>query len=152
MEQITPGATYPHRKPFISALWLSPYLRGLLVLAGCFVIAIVGIWILGQKVPPPDPFATFNSIFPGQRVDTHRLQAQGYSCWRDPLPTIADISEHCSQDLQTGQFSHITVSIWDGNVKQLTLNAREDALSIGDLIRVWGKPRIHQHATWGQLD
>src|SRR5258705_10501116 len=133
MEQITPDTRYPQTKPYAPGFWLAPYLRVVLVLAGSVVVVILGIWMLGQKTPPPDPFAVFSGIFPGQQVNTRRLEAQGYSCWLDPLPTIADISEHCSQDLQTGPFSHITVTIWDGNIKQLTLKARENALTIGDL-------------------
>jgi hypothetical protein len=151
MEQITRGIRYPQPKLRIPSLRLRPYLRLVLALIGGFTGVILSIRLLSQTAAPPDPFATFSNLFPGQQADTRLLEAQGYSCWLETLPTIADISQHCSQDLQTGPFSNITVTIWDGSVRVLDLVVRENALTIGDLVRLWGRPHIHQHGFRGQL-
>ncbi|MEO8607709.1 MAG: hypothetical protein ABI690_07515 [Chloroflexota bacterium] len=152
MEQITPPASYPQTKSNVRAFWSSRYLSFTLMLGGVFAITIVSIWILAEKNPPPDPFATYSGVFPGQQVDTRRLEAQGYACQLESFPSVADMPMNCSQDLQTGAFSHITVTVQDGNIKQLLLNVRENELPLGDLISYWGRPRIHQYDSWGQLD
>ena len=151
MEQITPPSRYPQTKTLLPALRFSPYWR-ILLMVGALAITITSIWMLSQKAPPPDPFATFSGVFPGQHVDTRRLEAQGYTCTLETYPSVAEMPMNCSQDLPTGSFSNVTVTVWDGNVKQLMLIARENTVSIGDLMFFWGHPRIHQYSSWGQLD
>src|SRR5690349_25096046 len=109
MEQITPPNSYPQTKTLLPALRFSPYWR-ILLLVGALATTITSIWMLSQKAPPPDPFATFSGVFPGQRVDIRRLEAQGYSCSLEKHPSAADLPMNCSQDFSTGSFSNVTIS------------------------------------------
>lgn len=99
----------------------------------------------------PDPFTLFANLLPGQYIDTRKLEAQGFSCHENSLPSPADISQDCTQSLLSGMFSQINLTIWDGIIKWLDLQVHEKDLCVGDLSLQWGSPEIHIEGSFVQL-
>jgi hypothetical protein len=99
----------------------------------------------------PDPFIAFANVMPGQSMDTLKLEAQGFSCHDNTLPSPADISQDCMRAVPTGSFSHINLTIWDGVIQWLDLKVREHDLNVGDLSLRWGSPEVRIEGNWVHL-
>ena len=150
MEQITRVTHYPQTKLHIPSLWLPPYLLVVLVLTGGFMVAILSIRMLPQTAALPDPFASVADIFAAQIKND--LQGWGFSC-SSSAPNYADSSEGwCTISPPTGMFSMVAVRFVNGVRGTVFLTLREDTLSVGDLVTLWGRPHIDQYSSWGQLD
>ena len=149
MEQITRVTRFPQTKPHIPSLWLPPYLLVVLVLVGGFSVVILSIRLLPQTAAPPDPFVSFADMFSGQSKND--LEAQGFLCSSADHNYVDSPEEVCVFDPPTGIFSTVAVSFVDGVSYGGFLFVREGTLSIGDLVRLWGRPHIYQYGFWGQL-
>jgi hypothetical protein len=146
MQQVIRGLKLP---PFIVRI---PHLSApsariviTLLLVGSFSTAIVVVSALAQRYGEAylaDPFVAFADYFPGQLVDMRLFEAQGFSCSPVGVPVPVDIGERCVLDLQTGRFTQISVTIWDGIVKQLDFKVRDNSLTVGNLALLWGSPRF----------
>ncbi len=156
MQQVIQGVHRPQFDHPISRFSTSsPRTFIVLVLVVGFLSAMLLVNTLAKHVIdpyPPDLFASFTDLFPGQSIDVRMLETEGYSCYTDTLPSSADITERCTQDLQTGLFSHISVTIWDGVVKWLDLGVREHGLTVGDLSLRLGCPEVSVSGQWVGLN
>lgn len=140
LRQVAPGV--PH---FGSP---SPLLFITLLLVVSFSASVVTVNTLAKRLGNnrlPDPLAAFADVFPGQYLDAHMLETEGFSCYVDTQPSPADIIERCSRVFQTGTFSQISVTIWDGIVKWLYLSLHEHSLNVGDLALLWGNPELRMN-------
>ena len=155
MEQIIRGVERPpFARPISHFRVSSPRIFITLLLVVSFFTALLVVGTLAKRLGErylPDPFAAFTDFFPGQSLDTRMLEAEGFSCYFDTLPSPSDITERCARVLQTGPFSQISVTIWDGIVKWLDLNVRENELTVGDLSLRWGIPEVHMSGSWVNL-
>jgi hypothetical protein len=146
MQQVIRGLKLPPfivRIPHLSAPSARIVITLLLVVS--FSTAIVAVSALAQRYGEAyltDPFVAFADYLPGQLVDMRLFDSQGFSCSPVSVPLPADIGERCVLDLQTGRFSQISVTIWDGIVKRLDLNVCENSLTVGDLALLWGSPQF----------
>lgn len=150
MEQITRVPHYPQTKLHVPSLWLPPYLLVVLVLTGGFAIAILGIGMLGKEVTPPDPLAIVADVLAGNSKSD--LQARGFLCSSIDHNDTDSTGEWCTFNPPTGMFSKIAVMFVNGEGCNGFLQMRQDTLTVGDLVKLWGRPRIYQHGFWGQLE
>ena len=149
MEQITRVPRYPQTKLHIPSLWLPPYLLVVLVLVSGFSVVILSIRLLPQTAPPPDPFVSFADILPGQSKSD--LAEQRFLCSTADHNYVEPLEEVCVFDPPTGIFSTVAVSFVNDVSDGGFLFVRDGTLKVGDLVKLWGKPRIHQYGYWGQL-
>lgn len=124
----------------------------LFVSLSSIVLVVYAIAEQMDKPDVPNPFTVFADVLPGQFMDTAKLEAQGFSCRENVLPSPADIDQDCTRALPTGLFSHIRLTLWDGVVHWLDLKVRENELSVGDLTLWWGIPKIRIEGICVQLN
>lgn len=124
-----------------------------LLLISLLAVVVVTVIVLASVWPSSrvdslrfDPFAAFSDHFPGQQLRARQLEAEGFSCvlMREPVP--GDYGEHCTLYLDTGPFSSVNVTGWDGIIILFDVKLRENAVKIGDLIGLWGEPRLRIHS------
>jgi hypothetical protein len=150
MEQITQVTCVSQSKSHIPPLRLPPYFRIVLALIGGFVVMILSIRLLPQTATLPDPFASVVDIFAVQNKND--LQARGFLC-SSSVPPYADSSEGwCTFNPPTGMFSSIQVKFINNDLHSRFFLVRDDALVVGDLVSLWGRPRIRQHGFRSHLD
>jgi hypothetical protein len=94
-----------------------------------------------DTVPPPNPFAPFADVFPGQ--PGNGVEARGFSCVRRPYGAYRGL-EDCTCILATGAFSLVEVIISEGTIRQTDFTMRGSTLRIGDLAMLWGIPDVHK--------
>lgn len=129
-------------------------IRITLLLVVIFSSAILVINTLAKhlnEADVPDPLAEFASVLPGQFIDTLKLEAEGFSCRENTLPSPADIFQYCTRALPTGLFSQINLTILDGIGQGLDLKVREGSLRVGDLSLQWGSPEVRIEGNWVHL-
>lgn len=117
------------------------------------ILALVGSALAKTVDEPalPEPFSAFADVYPGQSVDPLKLEARGFACRDNTLPSPADISQDCQRTLPGGMFSQINLMIWDGVVQRLDLKVRENGLNIGDLALRWGSRGVRIAGNWVSL-
>jgi len=152
MEQIKRGVNRSH---FVHPIWhfstSSPRIFITLLLLVSFFTAALAVNTLAKHFSDPylpDLFTAFTDFFPGQSLDARILEAEGFTCYFDTLPSPSDITERCTRVLQTGPFSHISVTIWDGIIKWFDLSVRAHGLTVGDLSLRWGCPKVRVSGNW----
>jgi hypothetical protein len=114
-----------------------------LTAAVTFTILIIGARFVGASLPiPPDPFAAYADVFPGQPRSA--VTAFGFSCPESyfnpdavPLPV-----ETCVFWPTTGPFSQVVVSLSQDVIHHLKFVMRGNTLRLGDLNAMWGFPLI----------
>ena len=149
MEQIARVPDYPQTKQHVPSLWLPRYLMVVLILVGGFLIPLLGIRVLGKDATVPDPVVAVADILSAQSESD--LQARGFIC-DHTHDYVNEAGKWCVLNPPTGMFSSIAVLFVEGVSHKWLLQMRENSLKVGDLINLWGRPRIHQHDNWGQLD
>ena len=156
MQQVIHGVHRPHFDHPISHFSISSprTFIALLLIVGFLTAALVVNALARYVSDPdlPDLFVAYTDFFPGQSVDARMLETEGFSCYADTLPSSADITERCTRILQTGPFSHISVTLWDGVIKWLDLRVREHGLTVGDLALRWGCPEVRVSGKWVSLN
>ncbi|MEO8395000.1 MAG: hypothetical protein ABI700_18535, partial [Chloroflexota bacterium] len=113
---------------------ISPFIVVLLTFIS-LLAAVVAVTTLTKQfgqVPLSDPFTIYADIFPGQPANIDRLEARGFRCGLDSLPSEADLLLRCEQSVQTDTLSRIELSIWDGVVVRLTFRLPDDVFTAGD--------------------
>src|SRR5258708_955841 len=128
----------------------SRFTFALLLTFAVILMAVVGATTLAKHFGPvafSDRFATEAGIVPGQHIGLMTLVELGYSCRIDPLPSPSDLTERCERDGQAAIHA-INALIWDGVVVRLDFILCHGALSIGDLILLWGTPEVRASGRW----
>lgn len=116
------------------------------IVLALFVLMSMGIFVstlpsrLTEQSPVSDLFLAYVNVFPGQPASATALEEHGFLCFMDTLPSPADASEYCSSTPQTGLFSRMNVTIWDGVVTRVEFTVNENLLSVGHLALLWGRP------------
>jgi hypothetical protein len=150
MEQITRTTHYPLAKSQTSALLLAPCLLTVLTLIVSFTLIIISIRMLPQKAALPDPFVSLAEIFAEQSQS--ELQARGFLCSTTDNYKAPVQQTLCRFHPEVGTFSMIGIAFVDGNLHNHFVLVRNGALTVGDLVNLWGRPNIHKHDFGGQLD
>lgn len=118
-------------KPIAPSLTLS--LRLLMGFA-IVTIAVRTLTVMTMAIPP-NPFSGFVDISPGQSQDA--LKARGFLC----SPSYYN-STSCLLWPESGVFSNVEVTVYGGNIHQISFIVRDTSLRVGDLVRLWGRPRF----------
>jgi hypothetical protein len=149
MEQITQITHDSQTKSPGLSLGLPPYVLIVLALIGGFTLIILSIRMLPQTAASPDPFASAADILAAQ--STNDLHARGFSCSSN-TPNYADSPEGwCTFNPPTGMFSAIEVKFINSDLYSRFFLVRAAALTVGDLVKLWGRPHIQQQGIWGEL-
>lgn len=113
--------------------------RTALVLMTIASVSMTALVTVPHNQQPFDPFAPYVDILPGQSQDA--VLQQGFNCQINIAPVF---HETCSLTPETGMFSEIQVWIaFDtGRVSRVVFEPREKALTLGDLVVLWGNPEI----------
>jgi hypothetical protein len=150
MEQIARVTPYPQTKSHIPALRLLSCLLLVLVLTCGFTLIILSIRMLPPIGASPDPFAAVTDIFTAQ--STNDLHARGFSCSSNDHNYADSAEGWCTFSPPTGIFLTIEVKFINNDLYSRFFLVRDDALAVGDLVKLWGRPRIQQQGIWGKLD
>lgn len=102
------------------------------------VSAIVLARIPGSEISL-DPFAAYTDVMPGQMQ--YALMQRGFNCQANISFRFDD---SCTLTLQTGIFSAIqtTVTSGTGRIRRVVFTARDQQLTLGQLLLLWGRPEI----------
>jgi hypothetical protein len=122
-----------------------------LVLTGGFTLIILTIRLLPQTAAPPTPFVALADVLGGQTATA--LERRGFLCTsaedyvpRSPSQVV------CTVGPRTGIFSWVEVMFIEGEIRTIFVLVRDDALLVGDLVKLWGRPHIYQQDSSGQLN
>jgi hypothetical protein len=123
------------RKPTID-MPLHIYVISLLFLAMATICIgwVVAVW---QDIPVSNPFSEYANIFPGHSEE--QVMAQGFNCNKYYFPW--DESNLCSLMPKQGPFQEISVITMDSTVYSVTFSMRKNAITVGDLAFLWGRPK-----------
>jgi hypothetical protein len=121
---------------------LSVYWQMALLLAVTFALGIIGLLLLsGNQGRPPNPFSAYHNIMPGHsRADA---VSQGASCTQSTGPEPGD---SCILSPSSGPFKTVKMVLLNGHIIAVNFAARANALFVGDLQSIWGKPMVHPTA------
>jgi hypothetical protein len=112
------------------------------MVSGFTAVSVGARALAGYTASPPNPFAAFADVLPGQPRSA--IVARGFSC---PVSFFSPgvTEESCILNLATGSFSQIQVTISHGVIFQSFFTMPGDVLKLGDLILLWGTPKIHEN-------
>lgn len=99
--------------------------------------------LVRQNIEPANPFSIYTEILPGQERDA--LIQQAFVCSTDPYYRLdygLKDNEYCARPLPEGSFWLITSTVRDGVIRRTDFLARNGALTLGDLMFLWGRPRV----------
>jgi hypothetical protein len=144
MEQVPP---YPLLRPEsrTSSLHIPRYLLAmLLLLLGCAGVTL-SVRALGQNAQPPlDPFASFDDVFPGQPRSA--IVARRFSCLTNAYENYSEApNELCLLRPKDGLFSQVSVGVKGDIIRNILFILRDNTLTIGDLMMLWGKQDFHMY-------
>ena len=121
------------------SLRLPLYLRIIfIVLTDNVILVIVWLALVRSPVLPQNPFTSFDAIFLGQ--PWRMALARDFLCLDIVITSSAGVSQECLYQPETGPFSQMRVIVLDGIIAQLSFVTREDAVRVGDLAQLWGRP------------
>jgi hypothetical protein len=118
-----------------------------LVTVVAFTTIIIGARVLAVSTSAvSDPFFAYIDVFPGHtRGDA---EAQGFSCPASFFDATGGIeSETCITWPKTGPFLQVNLHIVDNMIQEIEFVVRGTKLRVGDLITLWGQPRIREAGT-----
>jgi hypothetical protein len=117
-----------------------PVYMGLsLPVAAVIAVVVVGWTIaLRHSLQPSSPFSDYAEILPGRPGSG--LSTLRFSC----TPDYSDYThvQYCTRAPATGPFYLVAVTVPDGVVSRVNFAVRPGALTIGDLVLLWGRPSI----------
>ena len=88
-----------------------------------------------------DPLAVVSEFFSGDARQT--ALARGFTCNNpDYLVTLSDF---CTQSNSDQIYAGIYLQITDGNAQEIVLAFRQNALTLGELILLWGTPETRDY-------
>ncbi len=127
------------------AIHLRPpaYIRFMRNVCLACLVMVTGVMLLARFAQPPsNPFYDYASILPGQPRSA--LIQRGFSCAEGEVannrPSPSTIGQYCVLPLNKGIFDRIGAVLSHDVVKQVFFIARKDALTVGDLALLWGRP------------
>jgi hypothetical protein len=100
-------------------------------------ICISWVAIVRQNVPIANPFSDYNTIFPGQRLG--QVIERGFDCTQYFLEW--DQNYYCTLNPTDGPFWYINLVATNGIIRSVVFCTRENAITVGDLSMLWGRPR-----------
>jgi hypothetical protein len=128
-----------YTNPQVVGFPLRAYWQLASLLSVSFSLSIVGLLLLcGYQPGVANPFSAYHDIMPGHsRADAI---SRGASC---RLSTDREPGEDCLFSPSSGPFETVKVVILNGNIIAVNFVARANALFVGDLEGMWGKPTVH---------
>jgi hypothetical protein len=121
---------------------LPPMLHLPLIIVTAFTVFTVVTRVIAGFIPtPPNPFAVYADVFPGQ--SRAALADHGFVC----PPRVsgsygAPAYASCEAWPTTGLFSQVRVTLAQDVIRQIDFVLRGTTLRVGDLITLWGSPHI----------
>jgi hypothetical protein len=111
----------------------------LLLLAGASISLVVLASSTSGGSRPVDPFASYADLLLLEPPD--EFISRGFNCTVEFAPKFA---WNCTLNPPTGTFADIQVRIayGDDGISQVTYRPRQNALSLGDLVLLWGTPEV----------
>jgi hypothetical protein len=120
-------------------IWLIFYL-----LTG-ITISVTGVSMAAYR-EVSNPFAAFNDLF-GDNARQAAL-ARGFTCRDTRSGGLArTMSDYCAQRDIDEMFSGISMRMSGESAVEISFSLRENTLSLGDLVLLWGEPEIRQSCT-----
>lgn len=102
------------------------------------VILTLAVTILARREAPADPFSVYLDILPGKPRSA--VIERGFAC------------ETCAYRPTSGAFSRIVVVVANGSIVSATFTARENQVTVGDLVLLWGTPNIQSRGRFASLN
>jgi hypothetical protein len=116
-------------------------IRTVFILLSIVLMLAIGAAILADYNQPPfDPFSPYTAIMVGQ--PTSDLDKQEYSCKAAFLIGEAGYGSHCIIYPTAGEFNQIDLIPFSGQVASIRFEVRDEALKVGHLVALWGKPEV----------
>lgn len=118
------------------------------LLLGVMVIVLGAVALTRLMQPPPSPFAVYDDLIEGDTQDptfgsnyeTLSRAAFDLACTR------AFTSGYCPYKPETGPFSEIRLmELNDEGESGVYFAVRDNALTVGDVARLWGRPVISRY-------
>ena len=145
MQHITQTRSLPQWESRFPSFRLRPYLLVVFVLVTGLTVINIGARALAEyTMPPSNPFSSFADIFPGQ--PRNALETRGFSCSIVPYSDIPN--EYCYFYPTTGAFSKVSVLVSKDVIRITSFILSENALNMGDLMLLWGKPLSDESSSW----
>ena len=95
---------------------------------------VVMIW---QDVPASNLFSEYTTVFPGHSLK--QALAEGFHC--SQYYRYWDQNYYCSLFPATGPFERVSLETSNGIVNSATFSTRDNAINVGDLSLLWGRPK-----------
>lgn len=114
--------------------------RAIAVLIAFTSVSVTMVAITQRGGPPIDPFAAYADVLPGKSRD--KVLQQRFNC--ESIYTVPAFNEFCLLTPTIGIFSRIAVDIElnTDQVSHVVFTPHEGMLTIGDLLALWGKPKL----------
>ncbi len=143
MEHIQQRRIRIQSSPLALRIHLPLYLWFIFSILLAMVILIYCAMLLNQLTEPPaNPFAAFAAVFPGQ--PSSAVQGKGFACSANPYGGYLD--EYCFVYPATGIFRQVRVMISYGTIRQIAFTTHKDAVMLGDLVALWGRPEVYEYS------
>ena len=128
----------------IERRWFTSRMVASIVLAAAFTTLTIGIQMAGAFMQaPPDPFAAFVDIFPGQ--PRNALETRGVNCpVRHSSEFGAPAYDTCEVRPATGPFLQVRVALSKDVIRQIEFVPQDTRIRVGDLINMWGLPLTYR--------
>lgn len=122
---------------------LPPYLLAVFIMFLGFSVVSAGVvTVVGNRIPPSNPFASYVDVFPGQLRSA--VEARGFLCYKETYEYRPN--EHCSINQPIGAFSQVGVVVSEDVIGQISFRIRANTLRVGDLMILWGMPEVQEHS------
>ena len=128
----------------IERRWFTSRIVASIVLAAAFTTLTLGIQMVGAFMQaPPDPFAPFVDIFPGQ--PRNALETRGFDCpVRHAGEFGAPAYDTCEVRPASGPFFQVRVALSKDVIRQVEFVPHDTRIMVGDLINLWGVPLTYR--------
>jgi len=120
------------------------YLRVAIALLVIMLALVAGVTRFAKNDPLlSNPFTTYLDVLPGQTIDGILLGE--FSCVIGIGPgSDQNQTKYCQRTLTAGVFSHVGLIMSSrGVISRLELTVRPNALDVGALAILWGRPEVH---------
>jgi hypothetical protein len=150
--------TVPKLTTPIVPIRLPAYLYLALALLAVTAVVVMGwVVLVRQDVQLSNPFSNYAEIFPGQ--GRNALISLDFSCNAYPYYSLDSTwkdYEYCTGTLEKGTFWLISATLKNGRVQRTDFVVRKGALTLGDLMFLWGRPQVRlyrksAHFEWPSL-
>lgn len=123
---------------------LPVYLHVALLMLTPLVVVLTGwVVLIRRESPPANPFSAYAEIFP--RRPSNSLIKQEFSCVSTRPDTNPIDTQYCTHESESGLFWLITSTIKEGVIRRTDFKVREGALTLGDVMFLWGRPQVRRY-------